>query len=476
MLPFKRCYAEKNPNAVERNSMSNRGRIVLINPGQSHRVSRLGKIYNRVWLPLSLANCAALLEQQGHCVQIIDANALRLSPDMVAEEASGCAKAFVCSADIDRWQCPPLDLAPFLSTVEHVKNVTGEVYVLGPHGTIKPEEILKLTNPKAVIVGEPEFTVAEICRGASLDAINGVAYSDNGNFRITRHAKPVDLDSLPAPAFHLLPMDRYHYEVLGPRFALFEASRGCASNCRFCMMKMYGRGVRKKKVEKLISEVELAVSRFGVRTAYFMDLEFTVLRNQVLELCEYLIQRHHNFKWTCQTRFDLVDSHLLKKMKEAGCSLIHFGVEAGTDDLLQKINKQISIEQIREGMRLVKEAQIDSACFFMLGFPGSSSNDIAETVRFARQLNPTYALFHLVTPYPGTPIYSEIEKSHPSIVRDVLFPEACCQGPDLANLKSAIRRAYLGYYLRPGYIKTRISRGNLRSLSDQIRLMWGYLR
>jgi anaerobic magnesium-protoporphyrin IX monomethyl ester cyclase len=468
-------YVSKQPDTARSRPMKFPKKIVLINPRQSHLVTRLGKIYNRLWLPLSLANCAALLEQQGHHVQIIDANALRLSPEEVAETASGCARAFVCSADIDRWQCPPLDLEPFFATVERMKTVTEEVYVLGPHGTVRPEAILRIANPRAVIVGEPEWTVAEICSGAPLDAIKGLAYLDNGMIKINESRSPVDLNALPAPAFHLLPMERYHYEVLGSRFALLEASRGCASQCRFCMMAMYGRGVRRKKAERLISEVELAVSRFGVQTAYFMDLEFTAQRNQVLELCEYLIQRRLDLRWTCQTRLDLIDSHLLRQMKQAGCCLIHFGVEAGSDSLLEKVNKRISITQIREGMRLVKEARIDSACFFMLGFPNSNKHEIAETVRFARQLNPTYALFHLVTPYPGTMLFQDLERSHPEIVESTLFPEACCQGDDLVRLKNLIRHAYLGFYLRPSYILTRLARGDWRSLAGQTKLMLGYL-
>ena len=451
-------------------------KIVLINPWQAHLVTRHGKIYNRIWPPLSLANCAALLEQQGHHVQVIDANALRLSPEEVAQTSSGCAKAFICSADIDRWQCPPLDLEPFFTTVSHVKRSVEEVYVIGPHGTVRPEAILRHTRAHAVVMGEPEWTITEICNGAPLEAVKGLAYFHSGKIKFNESSRPVDLNALPAPAFHLLPMGRYRYEVLGSRFTLLEASRGCASQCRFCMMRMYGHGVRRKKTDRLVSEVELAISRYGVKTAYFMDLEFTVLRNQVLELCEHLIRRRLDFRWTCQTRFDLIDSHLLRQMKLAGCSLIHFGVEAGSDSLLKKVNKGITIDQIRAGMRLVKEAQMDSACFFMLGFPESNEHEIADTIRFARQLNPTYALFHLVTPYPGTALYEDLERSHPEIVRSTLFPEACCQGEDLVRLKTFIRRAYLGFYLRPSYIRSRLARGNLRSLIGQTKLMFGYLR
>jgi anaerobic magnesium-protoporphyrin IX monomethyl ester cyclase len=448
--------------------------IVFINPYQAQLVSRRGKIYNRVWPPLSLANCAALLELHGHKVRIIDANALRMPPARLQAELEDCERVFVSSSDLDRWQCPSIDMDPFLNTVAAVRRCTEEVYVLGAHGTVRPEEVLRLTKARAVIRGEPESTVSRICQGKPLSEIAGLAFVENGQIRLTETPAPVDLNDLPPPAFHLLPMERYRYEVLGPHFTLLEGSRGCASHCQFCLLQMYGRGVRRKKVEKICAEIDLAVSQ-GVKTAYFMDLEFTVLRNQVLEICEFLIKRQCGLRWTCQTRLDLIDAHLLKKMKEAGCTLIHFGVEAGSDALLKKLNKGISIDQIREGMRLIQAARIESACFFMLGFPGSNQEEIEQTTRFARQLNPTYALFHIATPYPGTALHEELKQCRPEAVSNVLFPEACCQGHELVRLKSTIRRAYLQFYLRPGYIVSRLRRGNLRSLIGQVRLMAGYL-
>ncbi|MFC2142657.1 B12-binding domain-containing radical SAM protein, partial [Acidobacteriota bacterium] len=362
-------------------------RILLVNPNQVHLVSRRGKIYNRVWPPLALANCGALLEEQGHEVGIVDANALRLRPDEVAGMAEGYDKVFVSSSSLDRWQCPNLDLDSVLKTVSSIRTVTEEFYILGVHGTVRPGEILEMTQARAVIRGEPELTVVDICRGKNLSEIRGLAYRDNGRVQLSDTQIALDLDMLPRPSFHLLPMDRYHYEVLGSHFTLFEGSRGCASNCTFCLLKMYGTGVRKKSLDRLIPEIEHAVEHHGVRTAYFMDLEFTVFRNQVIELCDYLIKKDLGLRWTCQTRFDLIDPALLARMKRAGCRLIHFGVEAGSDELLRKVNKKISKRKIEEGMRMVHDALIESACFFILGFPDSDHQEIAETVRFAKRLN-----------------------------------------------------------------------------------------
>ena len=237
-------------------------KVLLVNPFQIHLVNQRGKIYNRTWPPLALANCAALLEEQGHEVKILDANALRLSSEEVAEKAVSFDKIFVTSSALDRWQCPNLDIDPFLNTVSRIKEVTSEVFILGYHGTVKPKELIELTGVKAVIRGEPEQAVAEICKGKNLADIPGLAFRENNRIILTPDQEPVDLKSLPKPAFHLLPMKKYHYEVLGNHFTLFEYSRGCASRCSFCLLEMYGKGVRRKSLSQFIEEIDFAVEHF----------------------------------------------------------------------------------------------------------------------------------------------------------------------------------------------------------------------
>ncbi len=450
-------------------------KILLINPNQIGLVNRRGKIYNRVWPPLDLANSAALLEQHGHQVKIIDANALKLSPVDVAKSATGFDKVFISSSSLDRWQCPSLDIEPFLGTVAEVRKFTDEVFILGAHGTVKPNKILEITRAKAVVRGEPELTISEICAGKPLPDIPGLAFEKNGKILFTKDQKPLDLDELPLPSLHLLPIDKYHYELLGSNFTLFEGSRGCASRCTFCLLKMYGEGLRKKSLHKLSKEIDDGISNFGVKTAYFIDLEFTIFRDQILALCDYLIKRQYDFEWTCQTRFDLIDESMLQKMKQAGCRLIHYGVEAGTDDLLKRVNKKITRQQIEEGMRMTHEAKIESACFFMLGFPNSTEYEKAETIRFAKQLNPTYASFHHAIPYPGTALHDQLMNTDKKGYTDALFPEACVEGIDLKELKKTARNAYVKFYLRPQYIVSRILRGEFQSLFRQIKLFLGYI-
>lgn len=453
-------------------------KALLVNPFQVERVHRKGRIYNRTWTPLDLANCAALLEREGVEAAILDANAEQIGPQEVARRARGFDQVFITSTSLDRWQCPHLDINPFLKTVQALNQVAPEVYVLGSHGTVKPREMLAETGARAIVRGEPERTVADLAARRPLAEIRGITYRDGDRVVGNPDQVPLKLDDLPLPAFHLLPMHRYHYEVLGSRFALFEMSRGCASKCTFCLLKTYGDGVRKKSVDKLLQEVEHAIQNFGVKTAYFIDLEFTVLRKQVVEFCSRLIAKAYDFTWCCQTRLDLVDDELLALMRRAGCRLIHCGVEAGSDDILRVVDKDITMREIEQGMRRIHAAGIETACFFIMGFPESDRREMDNIVRFAKKLNPTYALFHIAAPYPGTKLYEQVKNDPNFRFSDgTLFPEAI-EGVNftLADLKAMTRKAYLDYYLRPSYLWGRLSKGELRALASQFNLFLEFVR
>ncbi|UPT74408.1 MAG: B12-binding domain-containing radical SAM protein [Elusimicrobiota bacterium] len=448
-------------------------KVLLVNPWQGRLVSGRGRVYNRAWTPLDLATTAAVLRGRGIEAAILDANALRLGPAEAGARCAGFDRVFVTSTSLDRWQCPHLDLAPFLETVAAAKAAAPEVYVMGSHGTVLPAEMLALTGARAVVRGEPEGIVPALAAGAPLAEVLGITWSRGGETIHNADAPPVRLDDLPAPAFDLLPLERYSYEVMGGRFVLLEMSRGCASECNFCLLKTYGDGVRRKSVPRLAAEIEAACA-LGARTAYFIDLEFTVLRKQVLELCDWLIEKNLDFEWCCQTRLDLVDDELLERMRRAKCTLIHFGVEAGSDVALATLNKGITMAAIREGMRKVKKAGIRTATFFMFGFPESTERDMDDVEAFARELAPDYPLFHVVAPYPGTALHDRV-KSDPALrfSDDTLFPEAVEAALTLADLKRLTRRAYLRYYLRPGYLLGRLAAP--AGLAAQLRLFWSFV-
>jgi radical SAM superfamily enzyme YgiQ (UPF0313 family) len=336
--------------------------------------------------------------------------------------------------------------------------------------------MLKRTRARAVIVGEPERKLLALCTQKDWREVPGIVFHEGGKvFQTPRSKKPTNLSDLPAPAFHLTDPSKYAYELLGRPFALFETSRGCPYECTFCLKSMYGRGVRYKPIEQLMKEIEQAVTIFGFRYGYFIDLEFTTKRGHAMEICDQLITRNYPFLWCCQTRADAVDAVLLKRMKQAGCRLIHFGIESGSPRILRETKKGINRDTIQEGIRRTREAGIETACFFMLGFPGETRSEMEETLSFARALNPTYASFHAVTPYPGAAIRALDPSSPDTPDLDMSFP-TYCEGHSPVFLDRMIRTAYISYYLRLPYILARLRHRDPLSLLRQFKLFAGFVR
>jgi len=448
--------------------------IVLINPSYDYPVLRKRgfAFYNKIWPPLDLANCAAMLEKENFDVKIIDANAERFTPKKVAKKVEDADKIFITSSSLDRWQCPHPDLTFVLECIKEMrKRSDAKIYLMGAHGTIRPKEMLEISKADGIVIGEPELTVAEICKNG-LEKAEGVCYKKKNRIIVKPRKNWLDLNTLPLPALHLLPMKKYFYEFLGKNFSLFETSRGCPFNCIFCFKKMYGPLYRKKSAENVIRELKFAMEEFGVKNACFIDLEFAINRNCVEKMCDFLIKGNYDFKWACQTRVDTIDLDLLKKMKKAGCALIYVGVESGSERILELINKKVTIEQIKKAVLKIKKVGIDLCCFFIIGLPTEKIEDMKKTIEFAKMLNPTYASFHIAVPYPGTVFYEMIK----SELEDELFPTIYDGLYSEDELKKVIRDAYLSFYLRPKFIVSRILKGKYKLLFNQLRLFLGYVR
>jgi radical SAM superfamily enzyme YgiQ (UPF0313 family) len=454
-------------------------KIILINPSYDYPVTKGKKVFrwNRIWPPLDLANSASLLERQGFDATIIDANADRLTPKEVAQKTKEFDKIFITSASLDRWQCPHIDIRTFLETVEAIKEVKDDgIYVMGPHGTFRPKDILKITKVSGIIVGEPELTILDICENKDLKKIQGLYFIKNRRTFFRKRIKLLDLNSLPVPSFNLLPMEKYSYEILGDHFTLFEASRSCPYSCTFCAAdQMYGESYRIKNAEHLVKEIEHAIENFGVKTAYFIDLEFTLNnrlnRENVKKLCNLLIKKKLDFKWCCQTRADSVDYNILKKMKLAGCELIHFGVETGSERILKSINKRLTLSQIENAIELTKKLGIKSVCFFMFGLPDETVEDMMKTIRFAKKISPSYASFNIATPYPNTVFYENVKGELTE-----LFPAYYDGVFKVEDLKKVTNHALIQFYLRPLYLIRRVVSEDPRYLKRQFELFMNFLK
>ena len=437
-------------------------KVLLVNPSWDRYVSRKGRRINRAWPPLDLLNCAALLESRGIDVDLLDARAHWVDPTEIAARSQAYDRVFVTSSPLDRWQCPNLELELFFERLKPINHP--HLYIMGVHGTHYPQQVLDQTRAEAVIRGEPEWTVLELCEGKPLAETPGVSYRNSREAVSTPNRPLVDLAQFPVPAFHLLDFNLYGYELLGERFVLLETTRGCPFPCTFCMRDMYGgRAYRIKNPQQVAQEVDAALAA-GAGSGYFIDLEFSLKRDYTLAVCEELRRFRSRWRWCCQTRADSIDAKLLRAMKDAGCELIHFGVETGSPRILKDIDKRITLEQIAEGIALAKRAGIETACFFMMGFPGETDADRRLTLEFAKKLDPTYASFHIVSPYPGTPL-------HQGGTWNQLYPESAVNGHELDRLKRWEGEVYRRYYLRLGHVASLLRRGNIHRVLKHSRLL-----
>jgi len=441
-------------------------KVLLINPAWGG--SRAGtRRYHRAWPPLDLLTSAALLRQCGHEPHLLDLRAGPVGPETVQAAASAVDLVVLQSTPLDRWQCPDLDWSRLVGWARELP--IDKLVLAGVHGTLHPELFLRETGAKALIRGEPEKPLAALAQaGGHPRGLAGLSYLEGGRAVHEPDQVPVELDALPPPAYDLVDLNLYRYELLGDRLALLETARGCPFSCSFCLKVMYGQGRRTKKPDRVLAEIEEVVARRGARHVYFIDLEFTLDRPFVSNLCRELIGMKLDFRWCCQSRADTVDPDLLALMKAAGCRLVHFGVETGSPRLLAATRKKITLDQVLAAVKWCRDLGLATACFFLFGLPGETQADRRATVRLARRLNPTYASFHVAAPYPGTDLGRSAGSAEP-------FP-ACLDEHDLAALADQARRAFLSFYLRPGYVLARLQEGTFKDKLNRLRLFWEFIR
>ncbi|MDZ7695546.1 MAG: radical SAM protein [Deltaproteobacteria bacterium] len=410
-------------------------------------------------------------------MEILDNNIQHLSPKAIGQKAVQFDKVFVTSTPYDRWQCPALDIQFFFRTLATIPR--GRLHIMGAHVTERPEAILRQSRARLAILGEPEQTILELARRDTSSEIPtdiaGIAYFRENEFVISSpRAFRDDMDTLPYPAYHLLPMERYHYMFMGRNFAILEGSRGCPHRCNFCYLGMYGNRFRQKRVGRLMDEVIHVKERFNVKNIYFMDLEFALNRSFVKSFCRALIEQDIGIAWCCQTRVTDVDDGLLKWMKQAGCTLIHFGVESGSPRILRRTGKGITVADCVQAISKTHAQGIRTALFMNFGFPGETPADMKATVNLALQLDPTYVAFHMIVPFPGTRL-AEMINIDADVFSADLYRHYNDVHHDLKALKSVLIRAYLRFYFRPAYLM-RALKGDLFPGFDLRRLFLRLLK
>jgi len=280
----------------------------------------------------------------------------------------------------------------------------------GPHISIKYDEVMKICpNVDFLVRGEGEKTLCKLVKaiennGKSLRNVDGISYRYNGEIIHNPPGRFIDnLDILPFPARDLLlNKASYNSEDMG----LLMTSRGCPYNCSYCATSIWERKTRYRSIDNVIAEIKQVIDKYGTRQFTFKDDCFTVNRKRVMELCDRLIKEKIKISWDCNTRVNLVDEELLKKMKKAGCNSIKIGIETGSERILKLINKKITLDDCRRAAKLFKEVGIHWTGYFMMGLPSETKEDIYQTLQFMKELDPDYASFSVYEPFPGTELFN----------------------------------------------------------------------
>ncbi|MDD1769120.1 MAG: radical SAM protein, partial [Methanomassiliicoccales archaeon] len=238
----------------------------------------------------------------------------------------------------------------------------------------------------------------------------------------------------------------------GKPFSILYTSKGCPFKCSFCTVA--GTEWKPRSADNILKELRFLREKYGLRTASFFDETFTLDRKRVVRLSEALINEGLDIRWYCNTRAHLVDRDLLAIMKEAGCRGISYGIESGSQKILDSASKHITVEQGRNAVTWAKEAGIKTFCSFILGLPGEDWQTVQETMDFVKGTLPTSAQFNVAVPYPGTRLYEEVcgKDSKDDVDFRRLFQDAAIVGTESLtpeDLNRARRAAYGSLYTNP---------------------------
>lgn len=370
--------------------------VVLINAG-------LSKVNTEYYPPLGIAYLAAVLRDSDYSVKILD---------MVIE------KEKIISNEIE--DCDVVGI--YFNTVNVTEAIEiskvakreGKIVIWGgPHVSFNYRECFEQFAVDYIIIGEGEKAIISL-----MECIQGVRKIEDVRSLVYRNDKELvvnelenlieDLDMLPLPARDLLPMNEYSKKTTNTSII---ASRGCPYHCSFCAGVLMGRNrYRRRSVESIIQEMDEVINTYGFKRITFFDDIFTIDKKFVLDLCDEIIKREFRVELSCETRIDAVDDNVLCAMRKAGFDSIFFGIESGSQRILDIYNKKTDIAGIILAVELCKKNGIAPQLSFIIGLPDDNEQSIRETIMFAKKLDVNKIWFQPFSPFPGTAAYEDCIK------------------------------------------------------------------
>jgi anaerobic magnesium-protoporphyrin IX monomethyl ester cyclase len=409
--------------------------------------------------------CASALEAAGHTAAIIDMDALRLSEQDVYTRLAALQPAAV------GFSCVTPTVNQAFRIAAQVKKRFPKVTTIlgGIHATIDPGGAIAREGIDIVVVGEAEQTIVELATtlengGKDIALVQGIYYKEDGCVRQTPPRQLVtDLDAVAFPAFHLLgdlksysPADAHQL----PAMPIFT-SRGCPGTCTYCCTKqIFGRRFRMRSVENIVAEILMLIERYGVREIHFLDDTITTHRKRLLDLCAELARRRFPVRYELGNgmRADMADEEVLRALRSIGLENIGFGVESGNEEILRVIKKGITKDQVRSAMARAKAIGFETWCFFILGLPQETPETIKQTIDFAIELDPDFAKFLILKPFPGSEAFDQLKEQN--LIETFDWDQYGVYTPPVHHLPTLSRHdilrwqkvAFRRFYLRPSKI------------------------
>ena len=429
--------ASRSPEAVD---------IMLVNPPTpdgglwirtQHRVGRRTR-ENMVWPQVSLAQMAALLHPV-YTVKVVDCNAERMG----WHEFTQLLDQYQPKYYLTQMTAPTLENDIYGCFLAHARGA--KTIAFGTHITPIPVETMRpYPSLDFALVGEPDLTIRDLLDHlegkigerspqitqmftkhdatyrpslngdgtVNMHGIKGIAWRKGEEILLNFPRSFVaDLDDMPIPMHELLPLQSYRMPLIKGPFTFIVTSRGCPAGCTYCIKHVSYQYATRLRSPKLIMEELWYLKKLGINNIHMYADLFTVSRDQVVELCQLMIDEKIGIKWTCNSRVDYVDEEMLLLMGKAGCRLISWGIESGNEQILKHARKGAYPDKAERALRWAKKAGIMNWGYFIIGLPGETEATIRDTINFSKKLPLDIALFHVAAPYPGTPFFFEVVKN-----------------------------------------------------------------
>jgi anaerobic magnesium-protoporphyrin IX monomethyl ester cyclase len=428
--------------------------------------------------PIGLLYVAAALENAGFKVQMLDNYLMKKSIEEIKQ------LIMQINPEIVGITCGSATYPRCVETSKAIKQVKSDckIVVGGWHASYMPDSLLGNPEIDYVVMGEGERAITELATAImngnekASATIAGVAVKRNGE-NIKNPPKYIEnMDEIPYPARHLLPLELYDrtIEYLDAKPAdVMSISRGCVYNCGFCeTRKLWGNICRGFSPQRVIGEIKDLQSRYGTKGIYFINDNFTLRKKETTEICNLMLENKLDLEWVCDTRVDLVNDELLSLMSKAGCKTIWFGVESASQKILQRIGRNTTPKEVESAFKLCRKNGIKTACSFMLGLPDETLKDMEDSLKFAKKLNPDWCQFNTFIAYPDSRLYNELLEKGNYVKLDEFLLSVKTDEFDYDSLMMVQRRFFKEFHMTPKQILKRIRREGAMNFAKR-RLMGG---